>query len=344
MKKCVWICMALVAMFAVSCSNDEMNGGNPQNGDVELSIQIKSDQINSRAIGTPAENSESAIKNAGVYIFDESSSLENFSHFTFSGVDDDVTIAGLTKGPKKIVVLTNLGIRDNYPATGADISYDDLKAGMLEWSKLPQNLEKLDEQGLPMSKSITQVLQPGLNTVSVTLTRLVAKVRLGSVTIDNAGEYTPADVKQVGIMNALSSVGIVDASAPDSPSLIDGFAINGSATAGLSENYTEGQNHFFYVLPYKSADETTATMLTLVSEAGNPLNKKYFSFAINPKTEGEDVTYSIVRNTVYTLNVRLKYHETGTEEPGEITDDVSVSVTLDVEDWSNAPDQNVIWD
>ncbi len=84
-------------------------------------------------------------------------------------------------------------------------------------------------------------------------------------------------------------------------------------------------------------------MMSLVSEQDG--STKYFSFVINPPRDGiaADKTY-LRRNSQYALSVTLKYHETGTETPGEINFDASVNVEISVEPWVDELGHDEIWD
>lgn len=355
MKKFIWASVAVWAILVAACSGNEM-GDNEQSlneKNASMTIRLSGTKSFTRAMGLPTVSSESALHNVGIYVFDVSGNLEKFAYFTddLNQADLQKEITELTKGPKSVVVLANMGSENAYPATSATDTYTSLQDSKLNWTDLPGSKAELATMGLPMSGETTAVLQPGdANSIAITLTRLVAKVRLAKVTIEDAGSHVPVNLTKVAILNELSRVGVIKADAEEAPSMLHGLGT--TVTDGLwntiSNSYEipdSTSTSYFYLLPYhEAASKDNATIMSLVSEQEND-SPKFFSFVINPVRDGVSADNAYLRrNSQYALSVTLKYHETGTETPGEINQDASVNVELSVEPWATEIGQDETWD
>lgn len=348
MKKYLGIGIALIAMLAASCSNDEA-GLTPVEGKASMTIQLQGETTKTRSIGMPAEAAESNIHDVGVYIFNAAGQLQRFQYFGEKLTSQK--IENLTTGPKTVVILSNFG-ESNYPTVA---SYNGLKAARISLDAIPANSTELASKGLPMSgeEEVTLLENEGVddsNKVTVTLSRLVAKVRLASVTIqDPSQDFIPVNLKSVGIMKAVSEVGVVNADVASTPTYFKGYedgtgVLKTYLQEGLTNNYGAPASTgtiYFYLLPY-GADDDHATLMTLMSENGEPLTTKYFPIVINQT--GSNGNIYLQRNSQYALHVTLKHHDTGTTTPEEIIKDASVEVTVEVEPWATEIEQDVIWE
>lgn len=351
MKKSIYLCMAFVAMLFSSCANEGTELYTVGGGDASLAVQLKGGTINTRAIGSPTETVENTLKDIGIYVFSSSGQLQKFQYLD-TNLTSEHTITGLTTGAKKVVVLTNFG-EEGYPTA---LNYNSLKASRIDLDVVPQTADEVAAKGLPMSGEDAVVLLAGegeedSNRLTIDLYRLVAKVRVKSVTIlpieDSGDDALAVNLTSVGVMKALSEVGVKDAEAAASPSYYKAYAAGTGEeksylASAITNDYGTGAagDVYFYVLPY-SDTENNATLLTFKSVAGETPTTRYFPFIINKEQTGG---LFLKRNTQYALNITLKYHDSGTSSPEEVVKDASAFVTVEVQPWETEVVQDEVWE
>ena len=197
--------------------------------------------------------------------------------------------------------------------------------------------------------------------VPVTVERLTAKIRLGSLTVTPDANLSLGDFVITGVsaqmvrdkaraLGTLASSGFgyvsgVVPSGDQSGAVVKSFlnspyTLPGGYTAGTTLN----PEAYFYVFPNDDADNKVTMLNIYGTYLGEPM---YFPFVINAEasTEGGNTTDGtwIQRNMVYTLNVHLKKIGSGSDNPNIPNEEVSMEVTVSVEDWAGELIQNVEW-
>ena len=342
--------LAVLATTFSACSND--NDGQ-ENGTATLVISLKGSNPGSRAAGTPVLTEENAVHEFMVYIFNANTNL--LERAVASTANPTAVITGLRPGQKRIVVLANFN--GSYPTIGVGDSYSILADASLEMTDLPANIAT---NGLPISGETTVSLTSGSNSESISVSRMVARVELGTVTIvDPAPGSTGVSIDAVYMMKARSSA-LATAAASDfylmdpdaeywggmtDAGLVTGTAVpyyNEAISPALSGAASSGEsNVYFYVFPNDGT--VNPTQITLVSNAGG--TTRYFPVQINDGWAGRDVgnmdgTF-IKRNHVYVLNITLQHHDAGTTSPEDTPADMVLELT--VADWAMTINQTVVW-
>lgn len=346
---------AVVVLSASSCSSSDNETPSTTEGE-PATLRIVLQGTETRAVGTPVLNEERAVHEFMVYIFNGSTNL--LERAVQSTVNPTTTITNLRSGQKKIVVLANFGT-GNYPTISAGQNYSVLAASALTMTDLQASIAA---NGLPISGEAAVTLAPGTNSETITVSRMVARVELGTVTVDPpASGITGVSIEDVYVMKARSSA-LVTAASTDlyimDPAAIylGGMVEPGLVTTQLAAYYGEtfttpiasdGTNQevvdtdvYFYVFPNNGVAEPT--LLTLMSNANG--TTRYFPVELNDGVTGTgsmDGTF-IKRNSIYTLNITLKHHDAGTEGPEDTPADLIV--TLTVADWALPIVQDVVWE
>lgn len=342
----LFACMSFVS----GCSRDDSGSADDRSeANASMTVTLRGETAGSRAVApttdpelTALEEAENALKNVTVFVFNNNGTLDKKHQFSTTGLTE--TITGLLAGPKKVVVLANVPSGVVFPD---GIGYD--------WFADAANVIELGTQevatnGLFMSGEGTVTLvadQTAAATVSIS--RLVAKVKLGTVKIEpDAGHDASKFVlDKVMIMKARGSATMGIPTVAYTPDLFYGGMAGAKSTAKdyLTEDIAADDyaNRYFYVLPSDDDDKNT-TLLTLAGTYdGEPV---YYPFRINDKigTDGQtsDGTY-IKRNTGYVINVTLKKLGSGSSDPEVPADPASLTVTVEPQAWETDLIQNVEW-
>ncbi len=323
-----------VLLLGVSCSNEDeiRKEGDGDGGKATLIVNITGKDMNTRALpATPATEEENAIKDYTIYVFYANGVLEASS--------TTATLANLSTGNKRIAVVVNEP--DGFPQSPIT-NYADFENEVFDLeTQSPQNMQV---SGLTMSGEIAPKLNAGENVLTIPVSRVVAKIKLGTVTVTpdavNGGEFILTNVNimkaksssNVGLPTIKTNVPFYGGVGPDATLLSDYKSfLRGVAKEGTNDS-------FFYVFPNDGVD---ATLMTLEGTYNG--TKTYFPFIINdPTSNPTDGTY-IKRNTVHTVNVILKKVWTGSENPEELVDESSINVTIEAQDWETIPSQDVEW-
>lgn len=323
-----------VLLFASSCKEETLLNNEATNEKASLHVKLAGEGITTRAEATDAEME---VHNYSIYVFYANGTLETVA-------TNESSITGLTPGSKTIAVIANA------PAGFAPGSITSLSTFEDANFDLDTQYPRTLDNGLVMSGSTPETLASGSNSAEVTVSRLVAKVKLGSINILPSAGHDPAKFELVGVhMMKVKSKAKIGA-----PNVLGGVDFYGGAdpvAAGLpleslyknylTETAAEGVNAaYFYVYPN---DENDATLMTI--EGRYDGQTTYFPFVIN-NTEisaGDGTGDYIKRNTLHTVNVTLKKLGGGVENPEEVVDPAAVDVTITAEDWVIIPEQGVEW-
>lgn len=299
-----------------------------------------SKEIGTRALGSPTQAEENSIFNYLIYVFYPNGTLEKVD--TVSTGTLTKTVSNLMAGTKKVVVLAN--VPANYTAI---TSYSDLDTAMLHLDS--QDAATLTTTGLTMSGEAPATIAAGsTNTLSVPVSRVAAKIKLGGVTIDPTSGHDPTKFELVAahIMKARghASMGIPTITTKN---VFHGGTIGTVSTtnkACLTESISTGnEGCYFYVFP----NDNTAGNATLFTIEGKYENvTKYFTFCINDcasSTPNDGTGEYIKRNTAHTVYVTIKKPGGGSTDPEQLADLTDLEVTVVPQDWTIIPDQPVSW-
>ena len=340
-----FLLIAAFSLIAVSCNKDN---GSTQTGSpaepASMTITLKGSNMGTKAIGTSTQSDENTINNFTVYVYNGNSNiLEKSQTFNPSILPGDYTqtILGLTSGPKKVVIIANTPA--GYTVV-AGSTYGDLANTMFDLST------QISATNLAMSGESTTILtaSPLSNAISIPLSRIVAKVRLGGVTLTpDAGHTGTFTLDSVYIMRARATATI------GAPTVITGTGfyggINGdesTAQTFLAEvrniNVVQDSTRYFYVFPNDNTGNT-ATLITLVGTYEG--QKMYYPFRVNDasNTGTADDNKYIKRNQHHTINVTMKRPGSGVSNPETPVDPATLDITISAEDWIIMPHQDVSW-
>ena len=345
----VYTYLLIFVLLITACSKTE--GAKDVSGETaSLSVTLKGQSIESKAVAPTGEpelqalkEAENALKNVVVFVFNANGILDKKHNFSPSAVTE--TITGLLAGPKKVVVLANVP---------SNIVFSD--AINYSWFADMKNVIDLDTQsntdnGLFMSGEADVTLTANtVATATIPIGRIVAKVKLGTITIDPEAGHDRSKfiLKNVMIMKARASVQMGVPSITYTPDLFYGGMTGDKSVVKsyLSETISADDyaNRYFYVFPSDNDDENT-TLVTLVGTYDGQTT--YFPFRINDKANSEggattDGTF-IERNSVYVVNVTLKRLGSGSNNPEIPADPASLTVTVEPQEWETDIIQNVEW-
>ncbi|MEN9917641.1 MAG: hypothetical protein RL662_77 [Bacteroidota bacterium] len=324
---------SIISLLFTACSNNDNTS--PDSGKAKLSVRLTGQNtagVSTRSEGAPTQLEENKITSFKVYIF-YNNRLEQSAT---SATGAELLIEDLTTGSKKVVVIANAA---TYPNLSEGDPYDNLA--------LPANNIDLGEQqtlddGLVMTGEINTVLQSeslGTNERTIPVTRIVAKLKLGTITVEPA---IGTDIAKF----VLSGVAVIKGRGKSSfgiPSVITtvplysgitGLEVQGvNVKSYLYENITiaEHTNRYFYVFENNSTNDDESTLLTLEATYNGEL--MYFPFRVK----------DIRHNTEYTINVTLRRIGSGSPDPEIPSDPATLTVTIVPQDWVVAPVQNVEW-
>jgi hypothetical protein len=347
--KILQLALIMGLLMNASCSNDNdvvATSGTIDSGTASLSITISGvecdeigvDKVGTRALGSPTLPQENNIFNYLIYVFYPNGTLEKVDTVSTSTLTKTVT--NLMAGSKKVVVLANV------PTSYANIaSYSDLDTAMLH---LDTQDTDLSTTGLAMSGEVSTTLVAGsTNTISVPVSRVVAKIKLGGITIDPASGHdsTKFELKAVHIMKARghATMGVPTINTQDTFYGGTLGIVSTTIKGYLSEPISAGNEAcYFYVFPNDNTSNN-GTLFTIEGEYEGIT--KYFSFCINDNVinPNDGTGEYIKRNTVHTIYVTLKKPGGGSTDPEQLADLTDLDVTVVPQDWITIPDQPVEW-
>lgn len=369
MKVKYYLLSALLAGgLLASCSNNEEVQGKGTDGVVEeasISITLSGSKAGTRAMSTEAgTDAENEIKDFAVYVFDQNGTLEKHLGKTVptnQTTELTKTITGLVTGPKTIVVLANLN--GGYPTyVDGTAQYTDLvniSKKILDEQSPAYIAVEANAQGLVMSGELDKNLVKGTNTAIVPVERVVSKIKIGTVKVNEIAGHDKAFVLQnVHIMRAKSHAtvnpGIITTTIETADGYYGGLRDDDYATKTKKDYLTEDLTPvlstmadtptglYFYVYPNDNVSEECTLMVFEGTYDGNTL---FYPFRINDKivVDSEGTGEYIKRNTVHTINVTFEKPGNGSSNPEVPLDPADLTVTVEPAEWLVVPTQSVTW-
>jgi len=366
MRKFLVFTLVALGVLATGCSKDEMNSegntgnGNEAGGNGSINITIKGESASARADRALASPVENSVKSFTVYVFNNATGVLEKSQDFGESQEGDIkgTIDGLSVvSQKRVVVLVNQP--DGFPTIKNYSDFEEVSTMIaLETQEGNINVKGLfmsGEHENPVKLSTTETVG-----ITVTVKRVVAKVKLGSLTVTADDKVSLSDFHliSVGVQNVRDKASVFGSL--DKPNTgfgyIGGHVLpesNKEAKTFLHDLYSLPMDYIegtklepglsYYVFPNDNSDGY-ATMLTL--HGLYKTKPMYYSFLINEKKGSNGSTTDgkwIERNKIYTLNVLLKKLGSGGEDPDVPNEEVSMDVEIDVADWEGELVQEVEW-
>lgn len=347
--------------LAASCSHDDKIDNAETNGTpTALTISVKSQDPVSRAViqnpgsteESPSQKDENTINTFTVYVYSAQSNIleaKKTFNYTTDINDGKFLINDLITGNKKVVVLAN----EPAITVGAiNTEYSNFTTAMFNLSS-QQTSNSLAMSG---EGTVNLTAIPANNTISVTLTRVVAKIRLASVSVAPETSHPDFTPTKVHIMKARGEANygvprnyISRLDVNTSSTFYGGIAGDVSITPQtfLSEDIEMTANQstnvpYFYIFPNDDTDGNSTLIVIegyVNSEPGTP---KYFPFRIRTATTGDNIGY-IKRNDHYTIDVVIKRTADGVSNPEELVDPTALNVTVSVENWNDVNPDPLEW-
>ena len=358
--------MAVVLALS-GCSKDAPDTQN-SDGKGALKISIASAFPTSRASeGTLASSdAENAVKAFYVYIFDyESGAFERFAEASSDDLTNlSTTITCLPMGNTlRVAVIANPST--NIPKSVSN--YLTLQNLPIDLIVDKQTAEDMGTTGLLMtgtSDAVTLTARPNTQEVQVTVSRVVAKVKLGSVTINTApvGDFALFTLTGVSVQTVMPRANI-DPAGPKGVKGSGGYygGVLGSVSEVLNTKLSnaielpnayvlgaeQSFDNYFYVLPnglVGGNPPTAPTLLTLAATYDGVA--RYYPVVIN-KTVAIDTTHGanadatyIKPNYTYTAHIKLKNLAAGSTNPDKPLELADLKVDLVVAPWAGDIVQN----
>lgn len=333
---------SIVALLCSACSSndDDSSPGSPETGaKASLTVTLGGTKSNeTRGVGNPTQVEENTINTFTVYVF-ANNRLEK-AEIGSTGLS--LFVDGLTTGTKKVVVIANTPAGYTNPILEEGDPYSDL-ANAANYINL-DNQTAGPTHNLVMSGEADVTLQSeatGTNNVTIPISRIVAKIILGEITIDPAAGVDPLLFELTGVAiikaKSLSSVGIPSVvTAQPFYSGIEGMTVDGIYIKPYlyeSITLTDHDERFFYVFVNSDGggDDEEATLLTLEGTYDGEI--MYFPFRLP----------AIARNTQHTVDITLRRLGTGSPDPETPSDPATLTVTITPQNWVVVPTQEVEW-
>lgn len=367
MKKLSYIVAIFIAMFHLSCSDNNYDRGsdNPE-GTASMIVSVKGASTSKSTGSSVNPAAESLVSNFHVFVFHSNNGyLEKHAVFTGSNTVD--TVRGLSTGNPKLVVAYV-----NVPSTldlSDVVTYSDLKAKDIDLDS--QNGPGIETTGLFMSgKTIKPIIlkTDEMNTVTIPVTRRVAKVVLKSLVFrpDASSRLSDFTLNGVSIQRARMYASSIDTTIAPTGDINVYYAGGIASPAGATPNFTlvkdylleamslpsdyvagndiistQEEQRYFYVLPNDGLNYST--LLTISGTYGSN-NLSYYPFVING-TEGVGTTNGkfIESNVIYEISVTMVKLSNPSEDPNQIPSDVALEVIITPQPWEATISQPVEW-
>lgn len=343
--------MAAFALLVTSCNKDnEVNSTDT----TAMTISLVASGSSARATTDPGQTAENSITSMEVLVFSKASNVKERQQ-TINGTTGKVT--DVTVGSKRVVVIANpsatLKQQLTAVSTYADLNNPD-KVNLDLLSQWDVN-GSMATTGLTMRGEAEANLLGGsaTNVVSVSVNRVVAKVKLGTITVtpDAGYDATKLQLTNVHIEKARdkSQLGFSEYLISATPAGKFGYRGGKLATVSVTQEgrlsgpAIQGSNTtFFYVLP----NDNTGNNCTLMTIEGTYDGKQqYYVFRINNEAIAGSPTTGryLEANHAYTVNVTLRRLGDGSTDPETPSDPATLDVTVTPQNWVVVPTQNVSW-
>ena len=348
----LWIGLAAVALAFTSCDKDADTQSAAGTGSITVSLV---GEVSSRASETadPSAALEAKVFNYKIYVFDFNTGI--FEKEVEGNPDGLVTtVTGLsTAGTKRVVVIANTcaGIPTFTPGE----NYSKFATAAIDLTTQTPALMKTKGLLMTGETSSPKTLVAGSNnSVTVQIRRVVAKVKLRTITIagDAVGDPSKLTIQTASVQRILaqSTVGLPDVkpvgtayyggitgetSQTAQPFLQDGITFDTSgyqAGTPLSKTY----DNYFYVFP--CVDPNKITLLTIGSMYDNTPSMMYYPIKINAESSSTDQPgYNadgtfIKRNFIYTVDITVK-NVVGMVDPDIPAQLADLTVTVVPQQW-----------
>lgn len=352
MKKMIFAGLAALGLLAAGCGKDVAPETAGTGGSIRVAIQSENNPT--RAVGSPTAEEEKTVKSFTVYVFNNATgALEKSETFT-SGLNGE--ISGLNvASQKKVVVFVNQPA--GFPAISNYVDFSEASAMIALSTQDPgdfsaKGLFMSGEYGSPVTLNKDQAVP-----ITVTVKRLTAKIRLGSLKVSPTADFSLGDFALTGVsvQKARDKAPVLGGLAAEGFGYVGGLQADGAVSHSflheyysLPEGYSAGTpldpKVYFYVFP----NDNTNGQATLLSLYGTYKGEAmYYSFRINDAASGSGENAPdgnwIERNKVYTLNVTLKKLGSGGEDPNVPNEEAALDVTVSVADWEGELIQEVEW-
>lgn len=322
------ICYALMASVMLSaCDVKDADMQYPFEGEkVSLEVVMSSSAI-TKISGTGGDE-EKTVKNYQVLVYDMSSRMLE-AYDAPEPTASSVTLK-CTAGPKEVVVLANA------PDVSGLVSYDSFVSTR---SLLSDN----GPGGLVMEGHAETVITSAVNSVTVDVRRIVAKVVLDEITVDfenDAYDEMPFVLKSAYLTNVAGDKTYLAEKAdpeewhnpivrtPSSP--VDGMVYDSLGDVSVEDVYSTKHHFYCYPNPYQedtfSADVWSPRPTRLVIEAGLGGVLYYYPVSL-PVLE---------QNTRY--HVSLNIVRPGATSPEQDMDKYAASIKINIEEWKGPED------
>ena len=374
MKRSKYLLAGFMAAALALAGCDKNPDDGPQNdGEGAIKISLASEFPSSRAseASLASSDAESAVKAFYVYIFDwESGAFERFAEASSDDVTNlSTTITGLPMGNTlRVVVIANPSA--NIPKSVA--RYELLQNLPIDLINDKQTAQDMGTTGLLMTGTSGEVTltKPQVAEVAVTVSRVVAKVKLGSVTINSSpvGYYSKFALTGVSVQSVMPRANINPEGPTGTPAssvnyyggvagstsltpnskLTDAIALPGGYSLGSEQSF----DNYFYVLPngLVGANPPTApTLITLIAtyEVDGVVETRYYPVVINKTASGQgeahganaDASY-IKPNYTYTAHIKLTNLAAGSTNPDIPLELADLKVDVVVAGWAGDIVQN----
>lgn len=312
------------------------------------------------------ENGRTKASGSGHGIQEDDNTVEYLEIFIFRNEGED---AGSLESYKKFEGRELSGLKDLEvkATTGAKVIYAVANSHRSDWKGITTLSRFRTVESSLLSENLKSFVMTGYiettlqvkTSLTLSVSRLVARVRLASLKTDFAG--TPyegmalTDVK-VYLLNARENILYHDGGVPSASRIlnhkkvvegdVNGCAMTGMLYDGVPEDVTDAghhTDHYFYCYENSIASETESDRFTRLVIQGN-LNGHtyYYPVDINREGFGYDPSNShsgILRNTGYTVNVTIL--RPGSTDPDRPVEHGTMVTTLNVLDWETVPTVNV---
>lgn len=364
MKRVFYFITCMFALALASCSSDEnVDSGVPQSAKFEVTLSGKAAQTRSTNTSVPAVTDEGTVNDIVVAAFDRNNNVVKIDVQTMTGL----TSSSITA----TTAVTAVAVAANVQAKATDFSTcktkADFYATVAKLAVTTADVSKADNQDaklLPMvGESTGTVTLDATNSVnvSVTISRLVARISISSITSDFSNtvyagsSFVP---EEIFLYNAITDVKYNGTNVA-TPTYYSGeSAATSSTTPALASylgtgaiTYATTDTYYFYTFPNATATPTKLIIKGTFTDANNKSTPVYYPIIINHAQTGTTITATlgsagtdsqIAANTTYALTANIKTIGATTVSANLAPADLDVTVT--VSGWANTLTQNVIFE
>lgn len=340
MKK-VFVAMAAVAAMACSCSKEEVKIGETpvKKGVVHISL-VDDNGTRATGEGHGSNEGDSRINTLEVFVFN---------------VNEGEVNDGLLDGYKKYTSeeLKSLSDLEIKTSTGKKMIYVVANSHKTDWSEgmtkynFEQQMAYLYKEDVCnfimfAAKEVNVQLQ---TSVTMTLTRMISRIKLNSVMVSFAGTPNagvPLQNVKAYLINVQAQKRLIDGTGANLkvvnykkyvPEDMEGITMEGLLYDELAESINEAthsQPHYFYCYENSRNQETEVNRFTRLVIEGT-LNGITYYYPIPIK--------DLKRNSCYSIDVKI--YRPGSLDPDTDVEIGTLDLTLSIQGWYNLPDSVV---